>query len=115
MAHPSQLLDQLKKEKPELEVQHWVYGIFNTNYAEPASGIKGILTATGSELVFLGHDASGEGKTAIIPFTDIRRVTAVLSGAAQITCQTDAGNLEISYISRGDAAALVAHLETHCG
>ncbi|WP_088006690.1 hypothetical protein [Indiicoccus explosivorum] len=115
MALPGKLLERLQETRPELEFHHWVYGFFNTAYGEPASGLKGIIAAAEDRLVFFGRNGAEEEMSAEIPFSEIRYIQAVLNGTAKVVCKTGAGNAEISYISRGDAAGFIAHLETNCG
>ncbi|HSI66097.1 MAG TPA: hypothetical protein VK947_01700 [Planococcus sp. (in: firmicutes)] len=115
MAHPVLMISELSKLYPTLPIQMWVYGVFNTTLPHAASGVKGILAATESRLIFFGKEKDDQNVVLEIGFEEIKSIT-FQSGPFAITCGlVEGGYLEMSLISRGDSEGLAALLKNECG
>ena len=115
MAHPALMISELNKLYPALPIHVWVYGVFNTTLPHAASGVKGMLAASESRLIFLGKEKDEQNVVLEIGFEDIKWITFQTEPNV-ITCGLqDGGYLEMSLISRGDPQGLAALLKTHVG
>lgn len=116
MAHPIQLLEKVKRTMPELTVQHWIFGLFNTSCPNLPGGMKGLLGAGNGQLIFCpGKSGSGDS-ILVFPTDEIESVTSKLTGTISISCYLKGGSyIEMSYISRGNLQEFLVFLESDSG
>lgn len=116
MAHPIQLLEEVKRTMPELTVKHWVFGLFNTSCPNLAGGMKGLLGAGNGQLFFC-PGKNGDGNSILVfRIDEIESITSKLTGTISITYYLKDGSyIEMSYISRGDPQEFLAFLESGSG
>ena len=113
MAHPALMISELSKLYPTLPIQLWVYGVFNTTLPHAASGVKGMLAASESRLIFFGKEKDDQNVVLELGFEEIQSTTFQTSPFV-ITCHlADGGYLEMSLISRGDPEGLAELLKTN--
>ncbi|HSJ37067.1 MAG TPA: hypothetical protein VK945_02515 [Planococcus sp. (in: firmicutes)] len=115
MAHPAQMLEELKEIMPNASINHWIFGIFHTSRPEMVDGFKGLLAVSEESLIFKSGESKEESYIIEIPTGEVEGLEAELNGTVKMTFHlTDGAHMEMSYISRGNPKELIHFLQTHC-
>lgn len=112
MAHPAKMLKELKENKPNASINHWIFGIFHTSRSDRVDGFKGLLAAS-EEFLFFKSGPNGENAYLIeIPLKEVGEVETELSGTINMTIHLiDGGHMKMSYISRGNPQEFLSFLK----
>ncbi|WP_033544001.1 GRAM domain-containing protein [Planococcus sp. CAU13] len=112
MAHPANLLKELKMNKPNAHINHWVFGVLHTSRCNKVAGLKGLLAVSEESLIFRSGSGA-ESHTLEAPLEEVKSIEADLQGTVHLIIHfTDGGHMEMSFVSRGNAKEFFEFLKT---
>ncbi|MCM3612049.1 hypothetical protein M4S82_12395 [Planococcus sp. MERTA32b] len=113
MAHPAKMLKELKENKPNASIDHWIYGVFHTSRSDKVDGFKGLLAASEESLIFKSGGTGADSYVMEVPVDEVEEIEAELTGTVNMIIHlVDGGHMEMSYISRGNPREFLNFLKT---
>lgn len=113
MAHPAKMLKELKENKPNASIDHWIFGIFHTSRSDKVDGFKGLLAASEESLIFKSGGTGEDSYVMEVPLIEVAEAEAELTGTVNMIIHLiDGGHMEMSYISRGNPQEFLQFLKS---
>lgn len=114
MAHPAKMLKELKENKPNASIDHWIFGVFHTSRSDKVDGFKGLLAASEEALIFKSGGTGEDSYVMEIPLNEVQEIEAELTGTVNMIIRlVDGGHMEMSYISRGNPQEFLNFLKMY--